>query len=70
MKNLKGYNILDLLLILCGIITVTITSIVFHSKWYIILNTILGLLCVFTQVKGKIVTQFIWVKLEKRQSLK
>ena len=61
MKNWKGYNILDLILILVGVITVTTTSIIFHSQWYIILNTILGLLCVFTQAKGKIATQFIGV---------
>lgn len=61
MKSWKGYNILDLILILTGIITITVTSIVFHSQWYIILNTILGLLCVFTQAKGKIATQFIGV---------
>ena len=61
MKCWKGYNILDLVLISIGIITVTSTSIIFNSKWYIILNTILGLLCVFTQAKGKIATQFIGV---------
>ena len=61
MKTWKGYNLLDLLLILIGIITITITSIIFHSQWYIILNTILGLLCVFTQAKGKIITQVIGI---------
>ena len=61
MKTWKGYNLLDLLLILIGIITLTITSIIFHSQWYIILNTILGLLCVFTQAKGKIITQVIGI---------
>ena len=59
MKTWKGYNLLDLLLILVGIITITVTSIIFHSQWYIILNTILGLLCVFTQAKGKVITQFL-----------
>lgn len=61
MKNWKGYNILDLILILTGIIAVTIFGILFGSKWYIIVNTLLGLLCVFTQAKGKISTQFIGV---------
>lgn len=61
MKTWKGYNILDLILILTGIIVVTITGIVFGSAWYIILSTLLGLLCVFTQAKGKISTQFIGI---------
>lgn len=57
----KGYNILDLILILTGIIVVTITWILFGSPWYIIVSTLLGLLCVFTQAKGKISTQFIGI---------
>lgn len=60
-KNWNGYNLLDLFLILIGIITVTSTSIIFKSPWYIIVNTLLGLLCVFTQAKGKIATQFLGV---------
>lgn len=61
MKEWKGYNILDLILIVTGFFTVLTTSIIFKSPWYIILNSILGLLCVFTQAKGKIITQFIGV---------
>ena len=61
MKTWKGYNILDLILILTGIIVVTITGILFGSPWYIIVSTLLGLLCVFTQAKGKISTQFIGI---------
>lgn len=61
MKTWKGYNILDLILILTGIIVVTITGILFGSPWYIIVSTVLGLLCVFTQAKGKISTQFIGI---------
>lgn len=61
LKTWRGYNILDLILISLGVVTVTITGIVFHSKWYIFISTILGLLCVFTQAKGKIATQFIGV---------
>lgn len=61
MKTWKGYNILDLILILVGIVTVTISGILFGSKWYIIVSTLLGLLCVFTQAKGKISTQFIGI---------
>ena len=61
MKTWKGYNILDLILILTGIIVVTITGILFGSPWYIIVSTLLGLLCVFTQAKGKISTHFIGI---------
>lgn len=61
MKTWKGYNFLDLILILVGMATVTISGILFGSKWYIIVSTLLGLLCVFTQAKGKISTQFIGI---------
>lgn len=62
MKNeWRGYNLLDLILISVGIITITITSIIFGSKWYVIVSTLLGLLCVFTQAKGKVATQFIGI---------
>ena len=61
MKNWKGYNIIDLILILVGVITVTISGILFKSEWYIFVSTILGLLCVFTQAKGKVATQFIGI---------
>lgn len=61
MKTWKGYSIVDLVLIGLGIIVVTISGIIFDSKWYIIMSTLLGLLCVFTQAKGKISTQFIGI---------
>lgn len=61
MKTWKGYNILDLFLIVSGIIVVSVSGILFHSKWYIVLNTLLGLFCVFTQAKGKISTQIIGI---------
>lgn len=61
MKSWKGYTIFDLLLILTGVITISIISFVYDSPWYIIVNTLLGLFCVFTQAKGKILTQFIGV---------
>lgn len=61
MKTWKGYNIVDLALISIGAGSVIISGLVFNSKWYIILSTILGLLCVFTQAKGKISTQFIGI---------
>lgn len=61
MKTWKGYNILDLFLISLGIISVTIAGILFGSKWYVIVSSLLGVLCVFTQAKGKISTQFIGI---------
>ena len=61
MKTWKGYNLLDLILILTGMVVVTISGILFGSEWYIIVSTLLGLLCVFTQAKGKIATQFIGI---------
>lgn len=61
MKTWKGYNFVDFILIISGIVVVTVSSILFGSKWYITINTILGLLCVFTQAKGKVSTQFIGI---------
>ena len=61
MKNWKGYTVLDLVLISIGVITMSVTSIIFNSQWYIILNTLLGLMCVLSQAKGKVITQFIGV---------
>lgn len=61
MKNWKGYNIVDLILISLGVIVVTVSGIMFKSKWYVITSTLLGLFCVFTQAKGKVSTQFIGI---------
>lgn len=58
-KIFLGYNLVDLILLSTGLIVITSLSIVFKSPWYILINTILGLLCVFTQAKGKVSTQFI-----------
>ena len=44
-----------------GISTIIATSIVFKSSWLIIVNSILGICCVFMQTKGKIATQFIGI---------
>ena len=57
--NVCGYGLLDLFLIGTGIVTITILSIVFKSPWYVLVNALLALLCVFTQAKGKVSTQFI-----------
>lgn len=61
LKTWRGYNVVDLVLILMGIIAVTVTGILFKLSWFVIVNTFLGLLCVFTQAKGKISTQFIGI---------
>ena len=61
MKTWKGYNILDVFLISFGIVAVTVSGILFRSSWFVVINTLLGLLCVFTQAKGKIATQFIGI---------
>ena len=61
MKTWNGYNILDLILICFGVVVVTTFGIIFGSKWYIIVNTLLALFCVFTQAKGKVSTQFIGI---------
>lgn len=57
----NGYNIIDLILLGGGILTIVVTSIVFKSSWLIIVNSLLGILCVFMQAKGKIATQFIGI---------
>ena len=57
----KDYGFLDIMLILSGVLVVTISGVLYNSKWYVILNTILCLLCVFTQAKGKIINQFIGI---------
>ena len=61
MKTWKGYNFVDLILLGLGIGAVTISGILFNSKWYIFVNTLLGLFYVFTQAKGKVATQFLGV---------
>ncbi|MBO7218401.1 MAG: nicotinamide mononucleotide transporter [Clostridia bacterium] len=61
MKNWRGYTLLDAILLFSGIISVTIAGAIFKSQWYVIVQSILIILCVFTQAKGKISTQFIGV---------
>lgn len=60
-KSVWGYNFLDLILVLVGLISVITTSIIFGSSWLIIVNSVLGILTVFTQAKGKVITQFIGI---------
>ncbi|MBO5345028.1 MAG: nicotinamide mononucleotide transporter [Clostridia bacterium] len=57
--NVCGYGLLDLFLIGTGVVTITVLSILFKSPWYVLVNALLALLCVFTQAKGKVSTQFI-----------
>lgn len=61
LKTWKGYNWLDAVLLGTGLITIITTSIIFKSTWLVIINSILGLCCVFMQAKGKIATQFIGI---------
>ena len=61
MKTWKGYTLIDLALITSGMFIVTLSGIVFNSSWYIIINTLFGLLYVFAQAKGKISTQFLGI---------
>jgi len=60
-KSIWGYNFFDLILVVAGLASVITTSIIFNSSWLIIINSILGIFCVFTQAKGKVATQFIGV---------
>lgn len=59
--QILGYNVLDIILLFSGLITITTVSIVFNSPWYILTSTLFGLLCVFTQAKGKVINQFLCV---------
>ena len=61
LKNWKGYNIIDAILLGSGLITIIVTSVIFNANWLIIVNSLLGILCVFMQAKGKIATQFIGI---------
>lgn len=61
MKTWRGYNILDLILILLGVGSVAVTAIIFKSGWLILCQSILCLLTVFTQAKGKVITQFLGI---------
>lgn len=61
MKQWHGYNLLDLFLVTTGFVTILVLSIVFNTVWYVAINTLLGVFCVFTQAKGKIITQFIGI---------
>ena len=61
LKSYKGYNLIDAILIGVGIVAIVATSIIFKSDWLIIVNSLLGILCVFMQAKGKVATQFIGI---------
>lgn len=57
----RDYNVVDLVLLFTGLFLITFTSIFFKSPWLIIVNSTLGILCVFMQAKGKVATQFIGI---------
>lgn len=57
----RGYNLVDLILLSAGLIAIITTSVVFKASWLIIVNSCLGILCVFMQAKGKVATQFIGI---------
>lgn len=59
MGNQKGYSLFDVMLLIFGLVISVIVGLYFNAQWFIIVNTILALLCVFTQAKGKIITQFL-----------
>lgn len=61
MKTWKGYNILDLIFILTGVLSVFVTSIVFHSSFLTLIHSVFCLLMVFTQAKGKLITQIFGI---------
>lgn len=56
-----GYGVLDWILLLSGLISGIVVGIIFHSPWFIIINTILATICVFTQAKGQVINQFIGI---------
>lgn len=59
--NIWGYNLIDLILLGLGIISTLTISIIFQTPWYVVISSLLGIFCVFTQAKGKVATQFIGV---------
>lgn len=59
MKTWKGYNIIDFILIFTGLVVVTTSGIIFKSSWMVMVTTWFALFCVFTQAKGKVITQFL-----------
>ena len=61
MKKIKGYSGQDITILLTTLLIVTTSGLIFKSAWYIIISSILSLLCVFTQAKCKISTHFIGI---------
>ena len=61
MKTWKGYNIIDLCLLMSGVIAVVVTTIIFGFDWILFIQCMLCLVTVFAQAKGKISTQFLGV---------
>lgn len=44
-----------------GVVAILLASILTMAEWYIVVNSVLACLCVFTQAKGKVITQFIGI---------
>lgn len=61
LKTYKGYNIIEIVLIILGLVSVLVSSLIFKSDWIIILHTVLCLLTVFTQAKAKLITQILGI---------
>ena len=61
MKMWKGYTWVDLIVVTGGVIAILVASILTMAEWYIVVNSVLACLCVFTQAKGKVITQFIGI---------
>lgn len=61
LKTWKGYNLIDILLITIGLVSVVASSIVFKSSWVVLAQSVLCLLTVFTQAKGKVITQIFGI---------
>ena len=59
MKTWHGYSLLDFILISVGFLAIVFTSIFLDVSWYLIINALLAIFCVFTQAKGKVITQFL-----------
>lgn len=61
MKMWKGYTWVDLIVVTGVVVAILVVSILTMAEWYIVVNSVLACLCVFTQAKGKVITQFIGI---------
>ena len=61
LKTYKGYNIIDIILIVLGLVSVLVSSLICKSNLVIIMHSVLCLLTVFTQAKAKLITQILGI---------